>query len=430
MKTPVAIVGAGPGGSALAVFLAKQGIQSTLIEREAFPRYHIGESMTGECGGVVRALGLEQKMLDRRYPVKWGVHVYGHNPWFVPVRQRTAQNELQDTFTWQVRRSDFDALMLDEAIAAGAHVVPGRASIPLVRDDGSVRGVRVEMADGGVQEIETEVLADVSGQARWLTGSGLTSKLEIGHYDKQVAIFSQVRNAIPFEGRNRADTIIFYKQLVHWAWFIPIDDEVTSVGVVSPGSYFTSKRESKRDFLLRELRELHPELKRRVPDLTLIEEVRAVQNYSYQVHRFTGKGWLCIGDAHRFIDPIFSFGLYASMKEAQFAASAIKAYLEGAHRDAADPFAAHAALCDRGLDKFQDLIDAFWSHPLAFAVVAHHKHPDGTVDLFAGRIYGDDANPALEAMRQIKQHKRSWWDEKDNWWEGSPAPAAELSKPV
>ena len=84
MKTPVAIVGAGPGGSALAMFLAKQGIKAAIIEKEGFPRYHIGESMTGECGGVVRALGLEQKMLEHRYPVKWGVHVWGPQPWFVP----------------------------------------------------------------------------------------------------------------------------------------------------------------------------------------------------------------------------------------------------------------------------------------------------------------------------------------------------------
>jgi 1H-pyrrole-2-carbonyl-[peptidyl-carrier protein] brominase len=68
MKTPVAIVGGGPGGSSLALFLARQGIKSTIVERDAFPRYHIGESMTGECGGVVRALGLEHKMLEHRYP--------------------------------------------------------------------------------------------------------------------------------------------------------------------------------------------------------------------------------------------------------------------------------------------------------------------------------------------------------------------------
>jgi flavin-dependent dehydrogenase len=273
------------------------------------------------------------------------------------------------------------------------------------------------MADGGVQEIESEVLVDVSGMAKWLAGLGLTSKPEIGHYDRQVAIFSQFKGAIRSDGNYPDDTMIFYKQLVHWAWFIPIDSEVTSVGIVAPGRYFAAKRESKRDFLLRELQELHPELSRRIPDRELLEEVRGVQNYSYQARKFCGKGWLCIGDAHRFIDPIFSFGLYATLKEAHLAAPAIRSYLEGANRDAAEPFKAHAELCEFGLDKLQDLIDGFWTNPLAFAIVAHSKYPDGTTDLFAGRIYGNDHNPALEAMRAIKKHNRGFWDQPANWWD-------------
>jgi flavin-dependent dehydrogenase len=422
MKTPVAIVGGGPGGSSLAMFLARRGIRSTIVEAERFPRYHIGESMTGECGGVVRALGIEEDMLAQRHPVKWAVHVFGNSRWSVPVMQRTPTGELQATFTWQVRRSEFDQMMLDKALAAGTELVQGRALTPLLDDDGAARGLRVELPGGKIHEIESEVVVDVSGQSRWLcnSGAGLTSPFELGHYDKQVAVFSQLRNAIRNEGDRPYDTLIFYKQLVHWAWFIPIDDEVTSIGVVSPGRYFASRRETKEEFLLRELQELHPELKRRVPDTTLVEDVRAIQNYSYQVRDFTGKGWLCIGDSHRFIDPIFSFGLYVTMKEAQFAAPAIEAYLAGTGRDQADPFAAHRELCERGLEKYQDLIDSFWSQPLAFALLVHQRHPQASIDLFAGRVYDDIPNPAWDGMRQIKRHARSWWSGTTNWWESQP----------
>jgi flavin-dependent dehydrogenase len=423
LKTPVAIVGGGPGGAALALYLARQGVESTIIERESFPRYHIGESMSGEAGGLLRGLGLNEKMLERRYPVKWGLHVYGrsNHDWYVPVKLRTPENELRETSTWQVRRSDFDQMMLDQALAAGAELVRGQATTPIVAEDGAVRGVAVKMADGGLQRIESEVLVDITGQTKWLAGLGFTSKPEIGHYDRQVAVFSQVRNAIRNEGRNSGNTLIFYKQLVHWAWFIPIDDETTSIGIVSPGRYYRSKRESKRDFLLREMGELHADLKRRLPDLELVEEARAVQNYSYQARKFTGKGWLCIGDAHRFIDPIFSFGLYVTLKEAQLAAPWIKSYLAGERRDDADPFAEHARLCDFGLDKLQDLIDGFWANPLAFALIAHQKYPDETVDLFAGRIFGNDHNPALEALRGIKRHNRGFWDRDENWWDSLSA---------
>ncbi|MCI0398746.1 MAG: FAD-dependent monooxygenase [Chloroflexi bacterium] len=117
MKTDVAIVGGGPGGAASAMFLIQEGIKPVIIEKETFPRYHIGESMTGECGGVVRQLGLGDEMLKRRHPIKHGVKVYGQHSWFVPVMARDASYNLMDQTTWQVRRSDFDRMMLEEAVA-------------------------------------------------------------------------------------------------------------------------------------------------------------------------------------------------------------------------------------------------------------------------------------------------------------------------
>jgi flavin-dependent dehydrogenase len=177
MKTQVAIVGGGPGGSSSSVFLAKEGIQSVIIEQETFPRYHVGESMTGECGGVVRELGLENEMLKRKHPIKHGVRVFGtsgKNGWFVPVMMRTPDWELKEQFTWQVRRSDFDKVMLEEAVNRGATLIRGRALKPLIGEDGCVKGVQVRMADGAIQTIESEMLLDCSGQATWLANVGVT----------------------------------------------------------------------------------------------------------------------------------------------------------------------------------------------------------------------------------------------------------------
>src|SRR2546430_15823937 len=110
IKTDVLIIGGGPGGATAAMFLLKEGIKPIIVEQEEFPRFHIGESMTGEAGQVLRRLGLENKMLERRYPVKHGVKVYGAeavNAWFIPVSARTPEWELTPGTTWQVRRSDF-----------------------------------------------------------------------------------------------------------------------------------------------------------------------------------------------------------------------------------------------------------------------------------------------------------------------------------
>ncbi|MBI1800710.1 MAG: tryptophan 7-halogenase [Chloroflexi bacterium] len=348
-------------------------------------------------------------MLHKHYPVKHGVRVYGPtgNPWFVPVMRRNEQNELEPVTTWQVRRSDFDKLMYDEAVARGATIVKGEATVPLKREDGSVYGVRVKMADGGVNDVHSEVLVDATGQHTWGFHAGMTSQKVIGKYDRQVAIFSQVKNTLRDHGTARDEqpdnTLIFYKELVHWAWFIPLDDEVVSVGIVSPNKYFQAKKESRRNFLLRELGELNPELARRVPDLELLEEARAIPNYSYHVRTFTGKGWLCIGDAHRFIDPVFSFGVWITAKEGQLAAQAIKGYLDGAHRDDPNPFADYQDYCERGLDKVQALIDAFWNDPIAFAFIAHRRHPADIIDLFAGRIYSDKVSAGLDQLYTINE---------------------------
>jgi len=403
MKTDVVIVGGGPSGAASALFLLEQGLTPTLVEADTFPRYHIGESMTGAAGQVLRELGLEAEMRRRQYPIKCGVKVYGQSAtvsWFVPVRGRDQQGELFDWETWQVRRSDFDKLLLDKAVARGTTLLRGKALRPIRNDKGVVNGVQVRMADGGTQTIQADVLLDCSGQATWLANLGqVTGPKYLGAYDKQIAIFSQVSGAIRDHGTARDqrpdNTLILYKDKYHWAWFIPIDDEVVSVGVVAPSAYFLNQHENKHDFLVRELHELHPELKRRLPEIKLVEDVYVIPNYSYQVKNFCGKGFICIGDAHRFVDPIFSFGLSTALREAQFVAPVVCAYLEGKGRDLANPFADYQLFCEKGLDVLEDTMDAFWEHPFAFSVCVHDRYRDLLTDVFAGRIYAHENQPSV-----------------------------------
>jgi flavin-dependent dehydrogenase len=411
MKSDVVIVGGGPSGSATAMFLIKEGIKPLIIEAEDFPRYHIGESLTGEGGKILRALGFLDEMYRRKHPCKQGVRVFGNSTrgsWFVPVTGRDENWDLFEWDTWQVRRSDFDKMLLDEAVARGATLIRGKAIRPLQNDDGSVRGVQVRMADGNgkTEDIASEMLLDCSGQATWLANlGGVTGPKYLGAYDKQIAIFSQVAGALRDDGSTRElhpdNTVIFYQKKYHWAWFIPLDREVVSVGVVSPSAYYLSKKESLRDFLVRELHELNPELKRRLPEIKLVEDVHVIPNYSFQVKGFGGKGFLCIGDSHRFIDPIFSFGVAVALREAQQAAPAIKAYLEGRHRDDANPFADHQLFCEQGIDVLEDCIDSFWEHPLAFAVYVHTRYPENMTDTFAGRIYERQPSPLLHAFRKL-----------------------------
>lgn len=426
MKTDVVIVGGGPGGAACSMFLARHGIRSVIVEKDGFPRYHIGESMTGECGALVKELGLEEKMARSAHPVKRGVTVYGPNAgdnrlpraerearslagaegtrsnrFLVEVKGRTPDGRLEEGFTWQVRRSEFDAMMLDEALSRGAELVRGLATRPIRNAGGGVRGVSVTRADGSTEDVNAEVVVDASGNAAFLCRTGVTSPRREGRYDRQVAVFSQVKGALRDEGKHRNSTIIFYKEKLHWAWFIPLDEDVVSVGVVIPVADFQARGESKHDFLVRELGDLNPELARRIVEPELVEEARTIPNYSYEVDDYTGDGFVCIGDAHRFIDPIFSFGLFITMNEAKLAAGAIAKQLGAERRAPGDPFAEHRRRCNMGLENVQSLIDGFWAEPLGFSYLVHRRHPDEMVDLLAGRVYETAPTPALDQLRML-----------------------------
>ncbi len=418
MRTQVAIVGGGPAGAACAMFLQREGIHSVIVEQSTFPRYHIGESLTGAGGKALRELGLEAEMRSQGFPTKQGVRVFGQSErisWFVPVTGRDENWQLFPWDTWQVRRSEFDKLLLDRAVAGGADLVRGHASRPLLSDDGAVRGLKVTPEDRGELEIQADLVLDCSGQATWLANlGGVTGPKYLGSYDKQIAIFSQVAHAVRDAGAERMthpdNTLIFYQKKYHWAWSIPLDQEVVSVGVVIPAAYFLEKRESKRDFLLRELHELHPELKRRLPELEFVEDVHVIPNYSYQVRRFTGPGFICVGDAHRFLDPIFSFGVTVALREAQLLAPVVRGYLEDGARSA-DPFAEYQLAAEKAIDILEDVLDCFWEQPFTFATFVHARYTEYMTDMFAGRIYEHQPSPALDGFRKVLKRERSYEDD-------------------
>jgi FADH2-dependent halogenase len=415
MKTDVLIIGGGPSGAAAAMFLLRQGIVPLMLEQEEFPRFHIGESLTGEAAQLLRRLGLKEKMEQMESPVKHGVVVYAKaaTTWFVRVSSRDKNWKLTDNITWQVRRSEFDKMMLNEALSRGARLLPGRA-IKALRNDGALAGIRMRHPDGREEEIETKVVLDCSGQSTFLANQKMTGPKYIGNYDKQVAFFSHVRGAIrgpDTEGPEAKDnTLIFYDKKFHWGWFIPIDKDVVSVGMVTPGEEFVRKKQTPEEYFRSELYNINPEIGRRIPQLDLVEKVHVIPNYSYQVRDFCGKGFICIGDAHRFIDPIFSFGVTVGMREAEFAAPIVRQYLEGKMEGKANPFEEHQMLCEKGIDNLEDMIDVFWEHPVAFAMFVYARYVEEISDAFAGRIYDFERQPSplMMSLRAVLKRTRTY----------------------
>jgi flavin-dependent dehydrogenase len=413
MKTQVVIVGGGPSGTGLAISLKKLGIKSVIVEKDGFPRLHVGESMTGECGASVRALGFEEEMAKHRFPVKMGTMVYGtegRNSFYVPVMGRDKENKLFPQTAWQVRRSKFDKMMLDACVDQDITVVNGMATDVLRNENGVPCGIKYKSPEGEELMIHSDFVADASGQHTFLRSKGVTSERLMGKYDKQLAIFSH------FKGTKREvmeghplipeDTIIFYQKRNHWSWFIPIDDDLVSIGVVTPAEYYRSKGMSKKDFLLSEMQTINPELTKRVENVEMIEDVHSCANYSYQIKEFGGPGFLCVGDAHRFIDPIFSLGMHFTLVECRKAADAIADYLGGKTTHMANPFKEHMEFCELGMDNVQVLLDVFWDYPFAFSLyMKDAKYRDGFIDLFAGRCYVTDPPACITALRKLQVEK-------------------------
>src|SRR5436309_776904 len=408
-KHPVIIIGGGPAGAVTAMYLLRRGIRPVIIERDIFPRFHVGETMTGATAVALRELGLGDALDAQRYPIKHGVTFYGtdgKNAFWVPIMRRNNENVQVPNQTWSVMRSTFDQILFNGALERGAEWIRATAVAPIRQDD-RVIGLSVRTPSGITENLFSEVLIDASGSATFLANHRVTGPKLRGNYDKQIALFTQFSGTIRDSGSEAheqpGNVLLFYQKKNHWAWFIPVGDELTSVGVVFPAEYFKQAGLSKEEMVLRECRTMNAALSERLPDLTFSEQVYAAPNFSYRVMNYTGKGFLCVGDAHRFTDPIFAYGIFFAVQEGEFATEAIARFLSGENKTDGNPFRDYEALCDQGNDIAQDFIDCLWEYPLAFQRMVVYKYREAIIDIFAGRIYGEigDSNPARIAMHKL-----------------------------
>ena len=414
-KYPVIILGGGPAGAVTAMHLLQRGITPLIVERDDHPRYHVGESLTGATATTLRDLGLGPVIDAQNYPIKHGALFYGpdgKNDFWVPLVRRDEQNAQVPHFTWNVMRSTFDKILFDAALERGAAWIKARAVQPLMKDD-AVIGLKIETPGGASENLYSEVLIDASGIATFLANHRVTGRKVPGSSDKQIALFSQFASTIRDNGTERREqpgnTLLYYQARHYWAWFIPVTEELTSVGVVFTSDYFKKAGMTKEQMFLHECRHMTPALSNRLPDLTPQEPVHAIPNFSYQVMDYTGKGFICIGDAHRFIDPIFAYGVFFGIQEGLFAADTVAQFLSGEIKGNGNPFAELERLLNEGNDVVEDTIGVLWYYPLAFQRIVTWRDREWALDILSGRIYGElgAKNPARISMRKLMATKEA-----------------------
>lgn len=313
----VIVVGGGPAGSSTAGLLAAQGLDVIVLEREKFPRYHIGESLITGCVNVLDRLGVRERLDDLGFVKKFG----GTLVWGADGRWSFGFREGKPQFpnAYNVRRADFDALIMQRARELGAVVIEEAAVKEPLLDDDRVTGVRYTVRGGDTREARAKLVVDASGQSRVL-GRALTT-VRWQEDLKNVAVWNYFQNGELLTG-DEAGNIFLEHVPDGWFWYIPLQDGTHSVGFVTGVDAAAETGLDLPTLFARKVAE-STHLSRMLAGATQVGAFRTARDWSYMSDRFAGPGWVLVGDAAAFVDPLFSTGVTLGMLAASAVADAV-----------------------------------------------------------------------------------------------------------
>jgi flavin-dependent dehydrogenase len=325
--TDIIVIGGGPGGSTAAALLARQGFNVTLLERERFPHEHVGESLLPASMPILQDLGVLEQVESAGFPKKYGATMlWGSDPepwsWYFRETNRTWPH------AYQVWRPTFDKILLDNARANGVRVLEQCAVTGPILDGDTITGVEYRKPDGTTAAIHADWTIDASGQAAIL-GRALQLR-QWDDYFRNMAVYTYFRGASRLPDPDAANNIFIESYAHGWTWNIPLADDTASVGIVvdselgqrgisdlGVSDYYADQLQSAT------------RTASMVSDAHMIAPPRVIKDWSYTSERMIGDGWILVGDASCFIDPLFSSGVHLAMMSAVMAA----AYVHAVHTD-------------------------------------------------------------------------------------------------
>lgn len=386
----VVVIGGGPSGATVATLVAERGHAVTLYERDTFPRYHVGESLIPETFWVLDRLGILPAL-------RGGPFVEKHSVQFVSEEGKVSEpfyfadyKDHESSRTWQVTRGDFDRMMLDNARAKGVAVEEGTRVLEVLFEEERAVGVRVADSAGGERTVRARVVVDAAGQS-----TVIQDRLGLRQWDpdlKKAAIWTYWKGARRETGRDAGATLVLQTEgKTGWFWYIPLANDVTSVGVVADHEHLFRGRSSRDpgEIYLTEVARC-PGLVPRLEGAERIEPFRVAKEYSYRSRQVAGAGWVLVGDALGFLDPLYSSGILLALKSGALAADAIHAGLAAADTSAAT-LGSWGPGYLAGMDRMRKLVRAFYAGLNFGQVVRRDAAAKPLItDLLIGDLFKDD----------------------------------------
>jgi geranylgeranyl reductase family protein len=395
----VIVMGGGPAGSSVASILAREGRKVALFEKEQFPRHHIGESLMTDTFWTFQRMGFLEKLKQSPFIRKYSVQFA--NPQGKESRPFYffEANHHESAVTWQVTRAVFDQMLIEHAAEQGVTVYQKTHVKQALFEGDRAVGVEALMTDGSLQRFDAKVIVDATGQAAMLS-----NKFRWRMRDpklKKAVLYSYFKGAHREPDLNGGATLVLRTQPGSngWFWYIPLEDDVTSVGIVADPDYLVKGRGQDLAKIFNEEVEKCEPCRRRVEGAERVDKIYSILDYSYRSKQNAGDGFILIGDAYGFLDPIYSSGVLLALKMSELAADAIHDAFKN------DDFSGERlgqfqSKLDEGIESMRKLVYAFYNEGFSFSQFLR-KYPEQRVhviNLLIGDVFKEGVNEVYGPM--------------------------------
>ena len=415
----VVVIGGGPAGSTTSTLLAQAGLKVGLFEREKFPRFHIGESLIPETYWVLKRLNMLDKMQKSHFVKKYSVQFINANGKLSAPFYFWDNKPHECSQTWQVVRSEFDQMMLDNAREHGVDAHDGVHVTDVLFDNrgqidrpegGQATGISIKH-DGARQDIRASVVVDASGQAALLM-----NRMKLRLWDPVLnkgAIWTYWQGAYRDTGRDEGATMVIQTPGKEgWFWNIPLHDDIVSLGVVAPFDYLFKGRKGSHEQTYQEEVEHTPAVKERIKNAKRVTGYFATRDYSYRSTQCAGNGWVLVGDAFGFLDPLYSSGVLLALKSGELAADAIVDGLKKGDTSAAQ-LGRWGDNFNHGVDRMRRLVCEYYDGFSFGQFVKNYPELRNTVtDLLIGDLFEDKVDKVWGPMESLyppeKKRLQTW----------------------